>query len=845
MTKKAEHAIPNERLKHARELHNWTQGYVEEQLGVSQGQVSRWERGIEHPGVDNQAKLCALYRANSIELGLVEQSLPPPHVKRSLHLPEQPFPPIWNVPYEPDPLFTGRDQLLDQLHTSLLSHETTVLTQVISGLGGVGKTQLAVEYCYRYRGAYKAVVWIHADSPDTVMESLTEIARLLKLPGRKTRDQQSLRHGIREWMQTKPHWLLVLDNLEDIHSVGDLLSPARRGHVLMTTRSQFTGKYPKIDVQDLSTEDGAWLVLRKAHILAPTASFQEAEESDREAARQVALTLGGLPLALEQAGAYIEETGCTPSQYLERYHTQRAVLLQRRGEMGEQSPHPEAVTITFQMSLDKIERVNSAATALLRLCAFLAPDAIPIDLFIRNAPALSPTLQNLVAVPERLNEAIILIRRYSLLHFLRKRQAVGIHRVVQAVIQDDLEAKGQRTYWETSMVAVITKAFMNADSETIFTDYDPYLPHALAAATVLHRHVIVHEPAGHLLFLLGHYLTRHARYEQAESVCQDALWLYQQLGGSVYLGGPIHREVGIQLTNLAHVYEEKREHHKAQALFEQALSICTQISPCQLFDVAIAFTNLARCFRFQGHLVEAKKRAQKALALFKLAAATASHAFATALMESANVAREQGKFQDAEQLYQQAQHIYEGTLAPDHPFLGHCFEAQGANHFLQHHFDQAEAFLWKALAIFEHRWGKNHPDVASCLNHLAEVSLMLGRLEQAEELNKRALAIYERVGGSEYLEISQPLQGLAMQYILQERYAEAEPLCKRAIAIIEKSQGPEHPELISALEIYAKLRLFQTEVWEAKELFKRAEAIEQKHLREHSGQEYEGMPPAS
>src|SRR6266851_4014754 len=117
MTKKSEHAIPNERLKRARELHHWTQWDVEAKLEVSQGQVSRWERGIEHPGADNQAKLCTLYHATPVELGLVEESLPLPRVNRPLPPQEQPFPPMWNVPYEPDPLFTGRDQVLDQLHT--------------------------------------------------------------------------------------------------------------------------------------------------------------------------------------------------------------------------------------------------------------------------------------------------------------------------------------------------------------------------------------------------------------------------------------------------------------------------------------------------------------------------------------------------------------------------------------------------------------------------------------------------------------------------------------------------------------------------------------------------------
>ncbi|HVU70068.1 MAG TPA: tetratricopeptide repeat protein, partial [Ktedonobacteraceae bacterium] len=655
----------------------------------------------------------------------------------------------------------------------------------------------------------------HAESANTILTSLTAIARLLQLPGRTHWDQQSLRQGVRDWMQAHPRWLLVLDNVEDVNAVSDLLSPARRGHVVITTRSQITGKYPKIEVPSLPVEDGALLVLRKAQLLAPTASFQEAEEDNREAARQIALTLGGLPLALEQAGAYIDETGCSLAHYLERYQAQRAALLRRRGIIPEHSLHPESVAVTLLMALEKIEQIQPPAADLLRLCAFLAPDAIPIELFARCAPVLPPALHTLVADPGALDEAMVLIRRYSLLHSLARQQALGMHRVVQAVIQDDLEAQGRYVDWEQIMVAAVTQVLSTTTVETIFTEDERYVPHALAAATVLHKHTIITGVAGHLLYLLGHYLTRSARYEQAEIVCQDAVWLYGQRNGA------LHREIGVQLNNLAQVYEEKREHAKAYQLFEQAWFVITNVSPCSLLDAATALNNLARCLRFQGRLDKAEQQAQHARMLGKLLAASEPLLFASTLLESATIARERGHTQQAEHWYRDAQQLYEATLPPDHASLGYCYEALGTHHLVQGHLEQAHTFYQKALTILEHKWGKDHPDVAGCLYHLAEISLAFRDLKRAEKLNRRALDIYEAIGGPEYLDLNQPLQGLAMQYIHQGRYDEAEPLCQRAIALIEHSQGADHPELVSALEVFAWLRLCQGALQEANALCKR------------------------
>src|SRR5207302_5358841 len=153
----------------------------------------------------------------------------------------------------------------------------------------------------------------------------------------------------------------------------------------------------------MEPDEGAFLLLRRAGMLGPTEDYTRATAATCEQAREVSLTLGGLPLALDQAGAYMEETGCGLSGYVTLYQAQRSRLLKERGRLG--TDHPESVTITFSLALQKVEQANAAASELLQLCAFLAPDAIPEELLTAGKDALGPVLELVVTDPFQLNAA--------------------------------------------------------------------------------------------------------------------------------------------------------------------------------------------------------------------------------------------------------------------------------------------------------------------------------------------------------------------------------------------------------------------------------------------------------
>jgi hypothetical protein len=205
-----------------------------------------------------------------------------------------------------------------------------------------GKTQLAVEYAYRHRQDYQAVFWTRADTADALIEGYGAIARLLQLPEQEEQDQSRVVKAVQEWLRTQTGWLLILDNVTLARTY---LPTSFNGHILLTTRAQSMGRLAaRIEVHTLDQDAGALLLLRRAGRVAVGASLEIALPSDLALARAITEEVGGLPLALDQAGAYIEETGCSLHEYQQRYQTRAADLLRHRGGVVED--HPESVATT-------------------------------------------------------------------------------------------------------------------------------------------------------------------------------------------------------------------------------------------------------------------------------------------------------------------------------------------------------------------------------------------------------------------------------------------------------------------------------------------------------------------
>src|SRR5258708_1083254 len=221
--------------------------------------------------------------------------------------------PLWNVPYGRNRFFTERDDELHILYKELEMRDAVALSQprAITGLGGIGKTQMALEYAYRYGSKYAAVLWVRAASSSELASSFMDLARALNLPEANEQDQNIIVEAVLRWLRLHTGWLLIFDNMDDPSIAEPFLPNAGSGHLLFTTRAQALSNLAQcVEVQQMKPEIGALLLLRRAEILPLQATLELAGKDDRMVASDISRELDGLPLALDQAGAYVKATFC-------------------------------------------------------------------------------------------------------------------------------------------------------------------------------------------------------------------------------------------------------------------------------------------------------------------------------------------------------------------------------------------------------------------------------------------------------------------------------------------------------------------------------------------------------
>lgn len=347
---------------------------------------------------------------------------------------------LWNLPFRRNAFFTGREEGLARIHALLHAQQAVFVSQpvAISGLGGIGKTQIVIEYAYRYAEEYQCVLWAQADTRETLTTDFVTFAHLLHLPERDAQDQTLTVEGVKQWLAQYAGWLLIFDNADDLSLVDTFLPARYHGHILFTTRTQLMyGRALRVEMDEMNEEEGSRFLLRRIGMLASNTPLTTIPETFRTVATALADALDGLPLVLDQAGAYIEETGCGLQHYLELYQTQRQSLLARRSKYP--FDHPEPVATTWSLSFEHVEQANPAAADLLRYCAFLYPDAIPEELITQGASHFGPVLQEAASHPLQFDAAISDLLNYSLLLRLPETSVLSMHRLVQAVLKDEMD----------------------------------------------------------------------------------------------------------------------------------------------------------------------------------------------------------------------------------------------------------------------------------------------------------------------------------------------------------------------------------------------------------------------
>jgi len=632
---------------------------------------------------------------------------------------------ICDLPLPPNPFFTGRDRVLREIQETLHFQKAAAL----SGLGGVGKTQTAAHYAYEHQNEYQAVLWALADTAESLKSGLVAIAHSLDLPEKDAQKQQDTIDAVKKWLQSHEDWLLILDNADDI-SLIDPIFRSQQCHLLLTTRAQTTEPLAqRIGLSAFSLDEGKTFLLRRSldKPRNPSGVITDYAFSDQITARQIAQTLDNLPLALDQAGAYIRETQCGLSGYLERYSTHAAKLLARRG--SSRSDHPDPVAKTWLLSFENIAQENTTARELLSLCAFLQPDKIAEDIF-----SFIDTLD--------LDEALSVIFKYSLVHRDPNTQMLSIHRLVQLILKQGMDDTEQRD-WAEMAVRAVDSVFPYIEFENRAV-CERLLPCAQTAAALIEEWELEFAEAARLLNQTASYLHDKAEYAQALPLSERALAIREKMLGKE------HPEVAQSLNNLALLYDAQGAYEQAKPLYERALVIKEKMLGQEHPSVATSLNNLALLYKAQGAYEQALPLYERALAIWEKMLGKEHPDVATSLNNLAGLYDAQGAYEQALPLYERALAILEKVHGKEHPSvatslnnLAELYRAQGA-------YEQALPLYERALIIDEKVYGKEHPDVATDLNNLAGLYYAQGAYEQAKPLYERALKIANKFFKSDH-----------------------------------------------------------------------------------------------
>ena len=724
---------------------------------------------------------------------------------------------IFNFPFPRNKYFIGRDDILNRLHSGFTGGK---FVQALTGFGGVGKTQMAIEYAYRHRQDYRAVLWCNAHSRESLISDFAALAGLLDLPKKDTEDQAAVASAVRHWLESVGEWLLILNDADDLVMARDFIPAGEAGHVLITTRAQTTRPIAEPQpVEGLPPSEGALFLLRRLEKMKEEEPLDLAPEILQEQAKALSKALGGLPLTLDLAAAFIKTKSSTLEEYQAVYQNELKALLKLRSRLAEDYP---SVTAVFSLAFTKMAEANPIAANLLNACAFLEANSIPEEIFSEGAREFGETLISIAENPLTLSDALEMAGRYSLLWRHPEARMVSLHPLVQAVLRDEMDSDTRRM-WVGRVVRAVSEVFPTPEYSN-WPLCNRLIPHAQSLASLIDEYGFHFPEAARLMSEAGTYLNQRAQYAEAEPLYERALAIYDKAFGAE------HPDVARGLNNLALLYNNLSRWGEAESLYQRALIICEKALGTEHPDTAKSLTGLALVRREQGRYGEAEPLLARALAIRENAFGLEHPDVARSLNNLALIYDNQGRYEEARSLYEQALVISRRALGRDHPDVATNLNNLANLNKSQGKYEEAESLYEHALTIREKSLGPEHPDVTTSLNNLAGLYYYQGRYAEAEPLYQRALAIRERTLGPEHPDVAQSLNNLASLYDNQGKYAEAEPLYRRALAIREKSLGPGHPSVATSLNNLASLYDNQGKYAEAEPLYRRALVIYEQAL---------------
>jgi hypothetical protein len=671
----------------------------------------------------------------------------------------------------PRPVFlAGREELLAALEARLAA-DVGAGPRVVAlcGLGGAGKTSVAVEYAHRQLGGSRVAWQFPAEDSKVLAAGFGELAA--QLGAGEKGDPVAAVHAL---LAASPApWLLVFDNAPDRASVAPFVPPAGRGRVLITSRNQLWPPGQALDVSVLDTEVAAEFLAARTG------------DADRRAAAELASVLGGLPLALEQAAAYVQASGDSLAAYL-------ASFLQRRPEMlsrGEPTGYPQTVATTWRLAFEDLQDAAPGAAGLLRLLAFCAPEAIPLRLLLQPRPGLAGRLGEQVApvlaplMDDRLaaGDAIAALRRYSLVT-PPADGSVSVHQLVQAVTADQMPAELAQV-WRQAAAALI-EAAIPADPALPenWPVYAELLPHAQAA--------LADDSDG--MARIANYLGLSGSWAPARDLQQKVAEARERILGPEHPQTLDARSDLARWTGQAGDPAAARDQYAALLpVFERVLGPEHPNTLTTRHDLAIG----------TGEAGDAAATRDLFAGLLAVSERVLGPEHPDTLTTRGNLAFLTGQAGDpaaARDQYAALLAVQERVLGPEHLstlttrgnlaiLTGQAGDPAAAR-------DQTAALL----AVYERVLGPEHPNTLTARGNLASLTWWAGDAAAARDQYAALLPVCERVLGPEHPSTLTARADLATSTGQAGDAAAARDQLAALLPVCERVQGPEHPDTLTA-----------------------------------------------
>jgi tetratricopeptide (TPR) repeat protein len=718
---------------------------------------------------------------------------------------------VHNLPYRSKGrLFKGRESEIEKLRSELERSRAVAITpkKGTYRAGGIGKTQLAVEYGWRAMrsGRYWGVFFVLADTQGNLNRSLASLANgpLLNLPEYKISGQPAIIEAVLRELEKHKDWLLIIDNadLKDIAKrlYEEFFHRLTNGHIIVTScRSDWSGEVTDFPITGLSEKDSI------AYLLERTEAERKKPGNDSVSIGEIAKRLDGHPMGLEQAACYISRCHLDFGAFLKDFdkYSEHGPAWGKRDLMN----YPPAVPTTLRMIE---ELLSPRELSILRLASFFSCEPIPVSIFEKR--------------PEKIREAAWLLRREKrvesqsfgdggeiyideLLCELANWSLISpgdksfrMHRVVQEFFLRDIPVSRRNLWAELALYLLddyVCKVH-RPDDVRGRGFWDSMESHVRAAVTLADDYDI-YEPTSRLMNELGLYLKSRERFSEAELLYMWALEIDERWHG------PEHFKVAVRLNNLAQLLESTNRSKQAEFLMRRALEIDEKWFGPDHPKVAFRLNNLAEFLRSNNQVEQAEPLLRRSIAILDKNGGERLENYSGALNNLAQLLKMTNRLNEAEPLLRRALEIDKKNLGADHPKVSVRLNNLARLLKEMGQFKKAEPLIRMSVAIDERTLGPDHPQISIGLNNLGQLLKKMNRLREAEPLMRRALEIDEKTFGPHHSTVAVRLNNLAQLLMAKKRFQEAEFLMERALIIDERWYGPYHPTVAVRLNNLAGL----------------------------------------